>query len=480
MSKNIDALEKLVLNTNELAELNKRQSEVNILEILQVETTEIRHSNILAWLLDPEESHGLGDSFLRGIIKAAIRNLRDRDGDPYETIDSNKYDGISNNIIEDLDWWISSYFYKVKVEREHDYKDIIITGKGRISGEGDEGKDGFLIAIENKVKAKEGTKRNKPQTEAYYEDLMDPNAKRVDGTKYSNFKKRMFVFLTPDGEQAKDPHWTVITYEDIVMALESSVNVNEIPPASALVIRDYIKSIKRHITGNPELIEICDKLFGNEHGEALNIILDARKGKYEPTDYKEKRLLSAIMNRYGKALDAIENNRSDASYMVGQYIRKALRKISRDEAFGIVLPEKFNQKAYIKFTTEQMTKLLDGKLDEPVSPWRTKDKYYYQFVNRAQGSDKAKVSFFLTFGGGEYVHDNNLLSKELLISDLLNAENKPYNIYKSCAIPKKKNSKVFDLKKTDNLEEEVELFVRKMVDETMKAEEMIQRELEII
>ena len=126
---NKESLVKLSLNTSALAELNKRQSEINIFEILQVEKTEIRHSNILAWLLDPEESHGLGDGFLRGCIKAVITNLRDRNENekPYDIIDPEQNNEISNDVLKDLDWWIAADFYKVQVERENDYKDIVVT-----------------------------------------------------------------------------------------------------------------------------------------------------------------------------------------------------------------------------------------------------------------------------------------------------------------------------------------------------------------
>lgn len=92
MTSERSVLERLALHTEQLEELNRRQSEVNIFEILQVENREIRHSNILAWLLNPEESHGLGDSFLRGCIRAVIRNIEDRDDSEkdYILIDSNQ------------------------------------------------------------------------------------------------------------------------------------------------------------------------------------------------------------------------------------------------------------------------------------------------------------------------------------------------------------------------------------------------------
>ena len=482
MLSNKEALERLALNPTALAELNRRQSEINIFEILQVHKTEIRHSNILAWLLDPQESHGLGESFLRGFIKAVIINLKDRDDEKdYCIIDSNENDGISNDILNDLDWWIAADFYKVKVDREHDHIDIIVSGKGRISGEGDDGKAGFLIAIENKVGAEESETEGKYQTESYFEKLMDPDAKREDGTNYNEFKKRMYVFLTPDGTFAKDPHWAMLTYDDIVEILESALNENEIPQISALVIGDYIKTIKKHITGDSELIEICDKLLCEDQSDALSIILKARKRKYEAKD-DEKRLLTAITNKYEKAIEAIESNHSDVSYLVGQYIRETLRSIKREKGYEIELPDKFNQKAYIRFTTSKMTELLGGQLDDSESPWKTRDKYYYQFDNRAQGRDKTKVSFYLVLGGGDFLQRESLLDTELRIAEMFGARSNEDYKYKRCAIPnrsnRKKNYKWFYLKDRDTLQAEVEQYVREMIDEAINAENRIEKMLE--
>ena len=360
------------------------------------------------------------------------------------------------------------------VEREREYKDIVITGKGRVSGEDDSGKDGFLIAIENKVNAKEGQIRGKKQTEVYYEDLMNPGAARKDGTHYSEFKKRMFVFLTPDGDPASDSHWAVLTYDDIVTALENAVNVRNVPEASEIVIRNYIQSIRRHITGDPEIIELCDKMLNDEQGKAIDIILKAKNGKYEPKDSEERRFISAITEKYAGAIKAIEDNRSDVSYIVGQYIRKALRKIYSEGEYDVELPEKFNQKAYIKFTTKGMTDILDGPLKEPISPWRTKDKYYYEFDNRAQGNDKTKVSFFLTLGGGEFLQENCLLNIESQISALFGASLRDNYIYKRCPIPfRKKNAKVFTLNDREALEQDVEAFVRKKIKEAYECEAKI-------
>ena len=55
----------LVMNCPELTELEAALSRFNIFRVLRADKHEIRHSNMLAWLFEPEESHGLGDRFLR-------------------------------------------------------------------------------------------------------------------------------------------------------------------------------------------------------------------------------------------------------------------------------------------------------------------------------------------------------------------------------------------------------------------------------
>ena len=41
----------------------------NIFQILRISKTEIRHSNFLAWLLDANQSHKLGDIFLKRFLR---------------------------------------------------------------------------------------------------------------------------------------------------------------------------------------------------------------------------------------------------------------------------------------------------------------------------------------------------------------------------------------------------------------------------
>ena len=55
-------------NDTTFQQLNQQVNSFNTLKILKLENYEIRHSNILSWLLNPKENHNIGDYFLRKMI----------------------------------------------------------------------------------------------------------------------------------------------------------------------------------------------------------------------------------------------------------------------------------------------------------------------------------------------------------------------------------------------------------------------------
>lgn len=59
----LQALERFVAENDALTQLETRIGPFNIFDALGIVHAELRHSNFLAWLLDPGESHGLGGVF---------------------------------------------------------------------------------------------------------------------------------------------------------------------------------------------------------------------------------------------------------------------------------------------------------------------------------------------------------------------------------------------------------------------------------
>jgi hypothetical protein len=50
--------------------------EANLLSIIRRDEDELCHSAVLAWLLTPDESHGLGDAMLRHLLARSSRGVK--------------------------------------------------------------------------------------------------------------------------------------------------------------------------------------------------------------------------------------------------------------------------------------------------------------------------------------------------------------------------------------------------------------------
>jgi hypothetical protein len=64
--------ETLFVNNKDLDHLRAHLGRFNPIKTMGMERMEIRHSAILGWLLNPQETHGLGDGFLRAFLSEAL------------------------------------------------------------------------------------------------------------------------------------------------------------------------------------------------------------------------------------------------------------------------------------------------------------------------------------------------------------------------------------------------------------------------
>ena len=124
----IELLENFVLSNPELDKLENLLSEFNIFETLNLKYAEIRHSNVLAWLLSPHENHGLGSYFIKQFLKFIVSANRSY---------------FASSKLSLIDFELFAYS-NVEVRREWNNIDIAIIIV--------EGNKKLLIAIENKIK----------------------------------------------------------------------------------------------------------------------------------------------------------------------------------------------------------------------------------------------------------------------------------------------------------------------------------------
>lgn len=203
----------------------------NIFQILSISKNEIRHSNFLSWLLDPNQSHKLGDIFLKRFLR--------------EVFSSEKFDNIDQADVEGLN------FSDVEVLREWKNIDILI----KLSD--------IVVCIENKVLSKEHTNQLKR-----YKNIVENEFPK---------QQKIFVFLTPDGYESEDENETYqsVSYEFIVNTLERVISLYGESMNSQVknYTKDYITIIKRELMGTDKLTELSKKIYSN-HKELFDFIYD--------------------------------------------------------------------------------------------------------------------------------------------------------------------------------------------------------------
>ena len=72
-----EALQALMLD-GDLERLEDQLAGFNLFDVLGIWHRELQHSWVIAWLLDPRGSHGLGGYFLRAFLSLAAKEARKR------------------------------------------------------------------------------------------------------------------------------------------------------------------------------------------------------------------------------------------------------------------------------------------------------------------------------------------------------------------------------------------------------------------
>lgn len=235
---NEEAIKELLLDINCLDRINPWICGMNIFDVLKISRTEIRHSNILAWLLDANESHGLGDFVVRGLIQRVIQE--------HQTYCEARHTNVLKLLTMDY-----SHF---SVFREWKSIDILLLSK----------EDKVVICIENKV----GTGEHDNQLVRYRETVESAYPQN------ENYEY-IYIYLTPEENESSDPeNWMAFSYNGILSILRE-IKMQDADPSVKLLIENYIATIRRYIVKDKELEEICADIY-KKHKQALDLIFENR------------------------------------------------------------------------------------------------------------------------------------------------------------------------------------------------------------
>ena len=245
------ALKDFLLDIECLDPLDEWTSKFNLFDILKITRMEIRHSNMLSWLLNPNENHGMGDSVLRGFIQYVVTSFSD-------TSD------IFNTLLMDC--------HDFAIQREWHNIDVLAVSPS----------EQFVLCIENKI----GSSEHDNQLERY---------RWIIEETYPGYQK-MFVYLSPEGLEASDPdNWCSMSYEDVLRIVVNARNKFTLIPEAQLLIDNYIDTIRRDIVGDEKLARICAEIYA-KHQKALDLIFENRP------DQASK--LADILHAWASEMDA--------------------------------------------------------------------------------------------------------------------------------------------------------------------------------
>lgn len=242
-----------IISDYDFEKIELRLGEPNIFSALSIERKEIRHSNFIAYLLDPQKNHGLKDLLLRRFIRDVFLDSK-----------------VEERSIFDAD--IIDYRF-VEVKREWRNIDIVLIFE----------KD--VVVIENKVDAVDGV----DQLRRYY-DISE----EAFPDKYKHY-----VYLTPYGVDPEDEKSRGIyinySYLQLADTIESLLNLygDNINRKIRHYLNDYVVIIKRELLMSDTLNELAVKVY-NAHKEAFDFIFDNRPDPAsELYPYFESKLQSA-------------------------------------------------------------------------------------------------------------------------------------------------------------------------------------------
>lgn len=226
-----EALRSLEADADFLHKCRDDLHEFNIFGALKISTTEIRHSNCLGWMLDPDGSHRGGDVFLRAFLSCLPAGsmpkgfIHESEGGPA--------------------------LGAVRVRREWNGIDLLI----------DFPELQYLVAIENKVLASEHGKQLAKYTETLESNF--PN--------YDMFR----VFVTPQGVAASRPDWFPLSLRVIAGRFEQVLadGASDLHRDAQVLINHYLRTVRQDVLDEDQRRDtVADQLIG-KHSLALAVLL---------------------------------------------------------------------------------------------------------------------------------------------------------------------------------------------------------------
>ena len=201
--ESLSCLKDFLLDIECLDPLSEWTSPFNLFDILKISRVEIRHSNMLSWLLNPNENHGFSDRIIRGFVQYVVAAF------------PNKVN-VFETLLMDC--------YSFTIMREWHSIDILAVSSD----------EKCVLCIENKIDSTE------------HDNQLNRYRRIIEDT-YPNYSK-LFIYLSPNCDEASDSDtWCSMGYQEVLNIIESAHQKVKLLPDAELLINNYVNTIRRDI-----------------------------------------------------------------------------------------------------------------------------------------------------------------------------------------------------------------------------------------
>lgn len=230
-----EALERFVVDNDDLERLEALLDQFNVFEAIGAVRQEVRHSDFLAFLLNPQQTHGLGDAFLKLFLQKVLLAHRTAD--------------LPLNLV-DLDTWSLD---ETEVRREWSSIDVLMLNEA----------NHLAVVIENKVDSQE----HSDQLGRYF---------AVVRQHYPTWKV-VCLFLTPDGQPPSNERFLPVDYTTVAELIESMLErrASTLGADVKMLMSHYAQMLRRHIVSESEIADLCRRIY-QKHQRAVELILEHR------------------------------------------------------------------------------------------------------------------------------------------------------------------------------------------------------------
>ena len=232
----LESLEALRADASELERIENLVGRFNVFEAIGFVGQEVKHSRFLAFLLDPKQTHDLGDLFLKRFLRKAS-----------EATDRASLRPINH------DGSLDQTTVHTEVFTDDGRIDILLLNE---VGE-------WAMIVENKV----WTTEHHDQLGRYHRSVKASHPGwRVTG-----------LYLTPFGDTPSHEAYGSFDYAAVCGLLDGILGDREMAPRLEvrMAMQHYADMVRRHIVGDPEIARLCQQMY-QKHKRAFDLVYEHR------------------------------------------------------------------------------------------------------------------------------------------------------------------------------------------------------------